>query len=128
MPARTVALELEPAPDSVGKAREGLEGLRGTVPDRLLEDLRLLVSEIVTNSVRHAGLSPGDIVEVRVVADRRRVRVEVLDPGAGFVPPAEEPEAGSGSGWGLLLVARLADRWGVEHRDGHTRVWFQLDR
>jgi anti-sigma regulatory factor (Ser/Thr protein kinase) len=58
------------------------------------------------------------------------VRIEVSDGGAGFVPPkrpaprldAEEP-----GGWGLVLVDRLADRWGVA-RDEGTSVWFELDR
>jgi anti-sigma regulatory factor (Ser/Thr protein kinase) len=123
-----VEIELPPAPASVARARDGLEPLRGSVADGTLEDVRLLISEIVTNSVRHAGLEPADRVAVRVIADPRRVRAEVLDSGPGFEAPRRGPSTGSGSGWGLYLVERVADRWGVERRGGRTRVWFEIDR
>lgn len=51
-------------------------------------------------------------------------RVEVRDRGAGFVPGRLEPQGADG-GYGLLLVDRLASRWGVEAADG-TAVWFEL--
>ncbi len=88
--------------------------------------LELLVSELVTNSVRHAQLGPGEQFAVRVNARGDRVAVMVEDPGPGFRPPAD-PSPGSTSGWGLYLVDRLADRWGVEV-DRATRVWFELPR
>lgn len=124
---RALELELPAEPDSVARARHGLEGLRGTLKDPLLEDVRLLVSEIVTNSLRHAELTAADRVSLRVVANPTRVRAEVLDPGPGFVAAPSAPPVGSGSGWGLFLVQRLADRWGVDRRDHRTRVWFELD-
>ena len=55
------------------------------------------------------------------------LRVEVHDPGGGFVPSAPSPDPARPSGWGLYLVAELADRWGVDS-DERTRVWFELDR
>ena len=123
----SIRVDLAPEPDSVSQARVRLEALRGTVRDRLLEDLRLLVSEIVTNSVRHAGLGPKDRVRLRVLVEGGQVRAEILDPGPGFEPPSHAPAAGSGSGWGLFLVERIADRWGIDRADGRTRVWFELD-
>ncbi len=121
-------LELRPAAESVAQARRSVDGLRGVLREELLEDLRLLVSELVTNSVRHAGLATSDRVELRIVVGPKTVRTEIADPGPGFLPPPSDPVAGAPSGWGLFLVERLADRWGVDRRDGHTRVWFELDR
>ncbi len=93
----------------------------------MLEDLRLMISELLTNSVRHAGLTREDRIELCVDSTPRKFRVEVTDPGPGFQAPAELPTLHQDSGWGLFLVGRLADRWGVEY-DGHTRVWFEIDR
>jgi len=95
----------------------GALGLDGDV----LDDARLLVSELVTNSVRYGA---GDDVCVRFAVDAAgALRCEVLDAGSGFRPmrPAGERDAG---GWGLQLVERLSDRWGVA--DGSTHVWFEL--
>jgi anti-sigma regulatory factor (Ser/Thr protein kinase) len=94
----------------------------------VLEDVRLLISEIVTNSVRHAGLGPADRVAVRVIAEPKRIRAEVVDAGRGFEAPPPRPAADTASGWGLFLVEHLADRWGIERLDGRTRVWFEIDR
>jgi anti-sigma regulatory factor (Ser/Thr protein kinase) len=124
---RTIDIELAVEPGSVAEARARLGALRGSVKDEVLDDVRLLVSEVVTNSVRHAGLGPRDAVGVRVVAGGGRVRAEVVDPGPGFEPPERAPAAGSGSGWGLFLVQHVADRWGIDRLDGHTRVWFEID-
>jgi len=88
---------------------------------RLHADASLLVSELVTNSVLHGA---GEAVRVRLETDDLGgLRCEVLDDGAGFLPtpPAVRRDAG---GWGLQLVDRLADRWGVA--DGSTHVWFEL--
>jgi len=125
--ATEIELELPPLADSVAKARARLDSLRGLIKDDLLEDLRLLVSEVVTNSVRHAGLGPRDSVELHVVADAEHVRAEILDTGPGFAAPVDDPVAGAGSGWGLYLVERVADRWGVDRADGRTRVWFEME-
>jgi anti-sigma regulatory factor (Ser/Thr protein kinase) len=124
---RTIDIELTPEPGSVAEARARLGALRGSVKDEVLDDVRLLVSEVVTNSVRHAGLGPRDAVGVRVVAGPGRVRAEVVDPGPGFEPPERDPAAGAGSGWGLFLVQHVADRWGIDRLDAHTRVWFEID-
>ena len=92
-----------------------------------LRDVRLLVSELVTNAVRHANLvGQRHHPLVFEVADHA-LRVEVHDPGGGFVPTAPAPDPARPSGWGLYLVAELADRWGVDS-DERTLVWFELDR
>ncbi|HEY7659843.1 MAG TPA: ATP-binding protein [Actinomycetota bacterium] len=115
---------LPAVPDSIPVARHLVDSLRGTIDDAVLEDLRLLVSEIVTNSIRHG---PGSqVVDLRVSVDEARVRVEVEDRGRGFDPRPRETISGD-AGWGLVLVDRLADRWGVEV-GATTIVWFEIDR
>ena len=94
----------------------------------MLENLRLLVSEVVTNSLRHGGARPEtESIEVTIEQIGDRIVVEVVDPGRGFVPSVCEPRPGQTSGWGLFLVDSIASRWGV-HGDGATRVWFEIGR
>jgi anti-sigma regulatory factor (Ser/Thr protein kinase) len=86
------------------------------------------VSELVTNSVRHGELSASDHVHLRLADRGNRIRVEVTDPGDGFDSrPSPTPDPESPSGWGLFLVSRIADRWGMSG-DGATTVWFELPR
>jgi serine/threonine-protein kinase RsbW len=89
--------------------------------------VRLLVSELVTNSVRHAGLDPNEWIDLQVDVDPQAVRVTVTDPGGRFQPPTGPPHPTDPSGWGLTLVQRVADRWGISS-DGRTQVWFELHR
>ncbi|HEY8865503.1 MAG TPA: ATP-binding protein [Solirubrobacteraceae bacterium] len=98
--------------------------LAAEVEQPLLDDVRLLVSELVTNSVLHAGVEEGGELTLEVGVDDV-LRVSVSDEGAGFAPDAAESE--DIGGWGLLLVERLADRWGIVHDDA-THVWFEIDR
>ena len=101
-----------------GAARHALDELNGHIDPALKDDVRLLVSEVVTNSVIHAQPdSPGEVA-LDVWASEEVVRVAVTDRGPGFVA-AELPPGGEGSGWGLMMVDRLAHRWGVELDDGH---------
>jgi anti-sigma regulatory factor (Ser/Thr protein kinase) len=117
-------LRLEPGVRAPQEARRSLEPLRSRLDDRLVAEAMLLVSEIVTNSVRHADLGAEDEIQVRVRATPSSIRVEVLDPGRGFHPDAERDGDAAG-GWGLWLLAKIAKRWGIEH-DDLTRVWFEL--
>lgn len=87
----------------------------------MLENARLLVSEIVANAVEHVR-EPGEI-EVRVALSGGVLRVEVLDPGPGFEPKPRLED--SDRGWGLHFTNRLAVRWAVDRED-RTRVWFEL--
>jgi len=96
----------------------------GRVGDETLENLRLLVSELVTNAYRHGGLGAGQQIELRAWVRHGRIRVEVVDPGSGFRRP-REPTPTEDSGWGLYLVEHIADRWGVD-AGGTTCVWFEL--
>ena len=123
-PMADLALSLAPVPDSIPTARHTLDRLSARLDGRQLEDLRLLVSEVVSNSVRH-GEGTGSI-QLRVTIEPSLVRVEVEDPGPGF-QPSPELVPGRHDGWGLLLVERLSARWGVV-AGASTIVWFEIDR
>jgi serine/threonine-protein kinase RsbW len=115
------------SPEAASEARHALDGLAAEVGGGRIRDVQLLVSELVTNAVRHANLSDGDVISLVVELAEHALRVEVHDPGGGFVPSAPSPDPARPSGWGLYLVAELADRWGVDS-DERTLVWFELDR
>jgi anti-sigma regulatory factor (Ser/Thr protein kinase) len=120
-------LELPVSAAAVADARHALDRLEDTLSVERLRDVQLLVSELVTNSVRHAGLGPSDVIRLEVKLTARALRVEVHDPGGGFKPEPPSPDPARPSGWGLYLVDELADRWGVDSKR-RTRVWFELDR
>ena len=126
-PRKAQRLELGGGVDAGRTARRALAGFLGGVESPLYEDARLLVTELVTNCVRHAGIGPDDRLELLVSVSRDTLRVEVRDSGPGFEPQPRAPHNASDSGWGLVLVDRLADRWGVV-REASTRVWFEIDR
>jgi anti-sigma regulatory factor (Ser/Thr protein kinase) len=112
--------------DAPRAARHALDELNGEIDAPLKADIRLLVSEVVTNSVIHAQPElPGEVT-LDVWASDEVVRVAVTDRGPGFVAE-DPPRGGERSGWGLMMVDRLADRWGVELGNG-TEVWFEFAR
>ena len=118
------SLELEPKPSAPRQAREAVAERVYDFPQVLLNDLKLLVSEVVTNAVRHAGVAPSDTIGVHLTRDDDGVRVEVCDPartdGAPTVRPASDQRAG---GYGLRMVESIAAEWGVR-RNARTCVWF----
>jgi serine/threonine-protein kinase RsbW len=119
--------ELAVTPEAAAEARHALGDIADVLPGGRARDVRLLVSELVTNAVRHANLDDGDQILLVIELVANQLRVEVHDPGGGFVPTSPSPDPARPSGWGLYLVAELADRWGVES-DKRTLVWFELDR
>ncbi|HWL90511.1 MAG TPA: ATP-binding protein [Actinomycetota bacterium] len=117
----------ELVPEAASQARAVItDELGRAVSGKVLEDATLLVSELVTNAVRHAPRAGSPAVELRVKVDQERVRVVVSDPGGGFVAAPRLPTAAESSGWGLYLVDRIADRWGVIST-GRNEVWFEID-
>ena len=108
-------------------ARQSIEQLRAELGEELLTNVSLLVSELVTNSIRHTEASPSAAIGLHAQVFADRVRVEVRDHGPGFEPAARTPDRTSRSGWGLFLVDQLADRWGVT-RDETAGAWFEIDR
>jgi anti-sigma regulatory factor (Ser/Thr protein kinase) len=92
----------------------------------VLEQAQVLMSELVANSIRHAGLGPDDRIRVRAEIGHGRLRVDVFDDGRARNPSlagAIRPTPGAASGWGLYLVETLATQWG----HGAGRHWFELD-
>jgi anti-sigma regulatory factor (Ser/Thr protein kinase) len=119
--------ELPVNAEAPAEARHALDAMSTGLPDGRVRDVQLLVSELVTNAVRHANLSARDRIRLVVDLAGDALRVEVHDPGGGFVPIVPEPDPGRPSGWGLYLVSELSDRWGV-NSEGATLVWFEFDR
>ena len=120
-----MSVELEPGATAAGQARAALASLQGRIDAGTLADIRLLVSELVTNSVRHSR-AERELVRLAVTSRGRTVRVEVSDGGTGFEPRARTKPREEAGGWGLHLVDRLANRWGVE-TGRRTRVWFEIE-
>jgi anti-sigma regulatory factor (Ser/Thr protein kinase) len=100
------------------------EILGGHLDGRARNDLLVLVTELVTNAVRHAGLAPGDPIVLHLAAADGVVRAEVCEPGPGFEPVEREP--GPDGGFGLVLLRTLSSRWGISGGEG-TCVWFEID-
>ena len=126
LPPETVELNLPVNEHAPRRGREFADEIAtwASLGRERANDLRLLVSELVTNSVRHAGTGT---VRLRASLDEQRLKIEVHDDGRGVVPVHREPPAVASSGRGLRLVEWLADRWGT-NADGDSYVWFELTR
>lgn len=121
-----VDMRVPATPDVVAQVRDAL-GTLG-LPSALLGDARLLVSELVSNSIKHSGLEPIEEVRISFRWSGVRLRVDVFDRVpqkprrdrvvAGGIRPAP----GAESGWGLYLLDQLATRWG--NAPGH--YWFEM--
>lgn len=119
-----VALAAEPR--AAGAARSVIaHWLERRVPARVLKDAELVVSELVTNSVRHAGITAIDVVRVGVELAPDALRLEVTDPGSHAAIAPRSPDLATGTGYGLNILATLATHWGVI-RDANTTVWAEL--
>jgi anti-sigma regulatory factor (Ser/Thr protein kinase) len=101
--------------------------LEGAISDEEGRDLELLLSEVVTNAVRHSATTL--LIAVRVEVDDRVIDVSVEDSGQGFVlPVAPQPRRDRDpQGFGLFLVDQISASWGVDSTSAF-RVWFRLER
>jgi anti-sigma regulatory factor (Ser/Thr protein kinase) len=116
---------LEPAPQAVAEARERMMALAEPFVDHpRLADLRLVISEVITNAVRHGG--DGDLL-VAVTPKPEFLCVQVTDTGDGFAPRPRAYAPDEDGGFGLFLIERLTRRWGLTREDSNTRVWFEFD-
>ena len=121
----TLELTLPAEPGSVAEARTKVcDALEPYLANGESETLKLLVSEVVTNAVKHGDSTHP--VELHAYWNSE-VRIEVCDHGDGFTPTPRIGALDEPGGFGLYLVGQLADRWGVES-DGGTTVWFVLRR
>ncbi len=121
-----MSFELAGGPYAVTAARLALADLDSHLDASVAFDVRLLVSELVTNSVQHAQVAAEDSIVLVVAISDQIVRVEVHDQGPGFTRPVSPPPDDADAGWGLFLVEQLADAWGVS--DGGRGVWFEIRR
>jgi anti-sigma regulatory factor (Ser/Thr protein kinase) len=81
---------------------------------------------LVTNAVRHGGAANHRPLRVEFRRQADRIRVEVVDSGTDFEPPAPPTSGDASGGWGLFLVDQIAERWGVSAARAGTCVWFEL--
>ncbi len=107
-------------PRCVAAARKLVEERCAVHPLADVDAARLLVSEIVTNVIRHTPTGEG---ELRLLLGEQTLRVEVEDRGPGIPSSPLPPDPELGGRFGLNLVERLADAWGV--RNGNC-IWFEL--
>jgi anti-sigma regulatory factor (Ser/Thr protein kinase) len=130
-----MALDLRSERDAAHRAREALSSAIPTLGPAIRANAGLLVSELVSSSVRRVPET--DAISLRVLLGPDRIRVEVRDPGPLFPPPTgrqssgwsilhDTGPAGDPTGWGLYIVSRVASRWGITVDRG-TEVWFELD-
>jgi serine/threonine-protein kinase RsbW len=99
------------------------------VADAVRDTAQLVVTELVTNSVRHSGASAEEALTLRVALSlpARTLRVEVEDSGRDGAVAPRPPDLSGGGGFGLNLIHALSELWGVERvATGGTRVWAQL--
>jgi anti-sigma regulatory factor (Ser/Thr protein kinase) len=113
-------------PQAAAAARRACAAVAAELPGELGRRFELLVTELVTNALRHGSARATDVVSLDVRVSDAVLHAQVRDAGPGFEPPAP-PQRGrlSQRGWGLVLVDALADRWGATREVG--RVWFELD-
>jgi serine/threonine-protein kinase RsbW len=130
-----LVLRVPATPAAPATARRAVASLAPHLDSSVLEDAELLVSELVTNSLRHGDLRPTQGIEVCLRASPQTVMVEVADRGRGFGGRRPRPKAKAaatrdvverdGPNWGLFLVDQIAYRWGIAEQ-GDVRVWFEL--
>jgi anti-sigma regulatory factor (Ser/Thr protein kinase) len=115
-------------PQAVRHARRCVrEHLTDQLPERQLDDVELLVSELATNSIRHGGCGEGVELSMEGDVSDECVRLLLCDHGEGFEAADPEPRADGRGGYGLVLLDKLSDRWGTQ-RNGGFCVWFEMKR
>jgi anti-sigma regulatory factor (Ser/Thr protein kinase) len=123
--SESVAWSLPASAESAAAARDAVRSL--ALGFRVESIVTLLVTELVTNSVRHADMPDDSELELRIEPMSSRLLAEVCDSGSGFHVRDAVQENREVGGLGLLLVDRLSDSWGIERAQDSTCVWFELD-
>jgi serine/threonine-protein kinase RsbW len=125
-PPQSLVFELAAGPTAASTARRTLLAGKVRVARSIRDDVLLLLTELVSNAVRHAEAGAGRAVRVDFRQRARMVRVAVFDEGTGFTADAPQPERDKPGGWGLFLVDRIADRWAVTRTASGTCAWFEI--
>ena len=106
-------------------ARGLIGGFESQMPRAAFDNLRLVITELTANCVRHGGR--GDQMLVLARLSSGHVRVEVDCPGSHTRPRIVQPPPRSGTGGlGLRIVDTLATAWGIQEANGRTIVWAEL--
>jgi serine/threonine-protein kinase RsbW len=122
-----VRRSLAPDLEAPAAARRALDRLGGQLEEDVIDRSALVVTEVVTNSVTHAGLTAAQPIDLNIQVLPGCLRIEVTDEGSGgFAPVVTLPHPGQDSGRGFWMVDQLADRWGVDVTRS-TRVWCEFD-
>ncbi len=117
---------LEGHPSSVGEGRHRvLEVGEAFVDESLLPDLGLVISEVVSNAVRHSSEAGSILLAVTPKDDY--LCVQVTDPGPGLAPRPRATAPDEEGGWGFFLIEYMTRRWGLTRENDQTRVWFEFD-
>jgi signal transduction histidine kinase len=106
-----------------GQARSAVGAL--PLNEEAREKLALLVSELVTNSIRHAGLAAGDPIDLRLSSHNGQLLISVHDSGPGFDPDAHTN--GNHDGFGLSILGALSSEWGVDSGPDGCTVWCAMN-
>jgi anti-sigma regulatory factor (Ser/Thr protein kinase) len=122
---RCLRFSIAGGPRAPGHARAWLQTAAVWLSEELERKLVMLISELVNNSVVHGQASERDVIEIEVRATPDGVRAQVSDSGPAFAPRGRTKGIEEPGGWGLVLVERVAQRWGVERAE-RTLVWFEL--
>jgi serine/threonine-protein kinase RsbW len=123
---REVRLSFRSDVEAPAVGRQALHDVLVETPTRTVQDAQLLLTEVMTNAIRHAGLGSEDAISVLIRVSDRSVEVEVSNRGPSFDPRSAPPRS-RGTGWGLLLLDRIAEDWGVRPAGANeVGVWFRL--
>lgn len=136
IPPGGVTVSLDADADAPTRARHAAAAALRSWPAERRDATLLVISELVTNAVRHGSAGVHDRVGLNLRRRGETLRIEVVDArarGGGVEDAARQETArrgrdgGQRSGWGLPIVAELTDRWGVERGPGRTCVWCEID-
>jgi anti-sigma regulatory factor (Ser/Thr protein kinase) len=123
MNSRVRALyKIDPQPGAPAQARRIIaEELASRLPERTMDEIKLMVSELVAGGIVHGGQPADDPVMLDLVVNGE-IRCGVLDHGPGF---ANRVAQARWRGWGLRVIEQLSDRWGMQCSPDRTEVWFE---
>ena len=117
---------LAAVPAAVSEARSWAAAVtHGLLGADQAQNLRLIVSELVTNALRHGD--DGERIDLAVTPKPEFLCVQVTDDGPGLAPRPRALDTEDVGGFGLFFVEQLTRRWGVTRENRRTRVWFELD-
>jgi anti-sigma regulatory factor (Ser/Thr protein kinase) len=124
-----VQLPATPGAARMARAWATAASVTASLKEAERDDVMLVISELVTNAVRHVSRVPGeDTVSVAIGVAEPRLRIEVCDRGTGFaIEDVDRPTLDAPDGRGLFIVDAIAMRWGSSRRGRHC-VWTEIKR